>query len=338
MSSRIPVTVLVGFLGSGKTTLLNNLLNQQQDKKIAVIVNEFGAINIDSKLIKHATETTIEMTNGCICCTLRSDLRDALTELAQQGNIDHIVIESTGIGEPLPIAQTFYMAKLQQEVRLDAIVTLVDAATFWDRFNAAPEHDPDSLAPLLIDQVEFTNIIVLNKCDLVDSAARAQLIHFLKQLNPNAKIIETEHARVSVTELLDTYSFNYETSLYHDKWSEEWQKDGSEAEEYGFTSFIYAPQNPFTWEKFEHFMTVAWPENIIRSKGLLTFADKPPAIFNHVGKTGTLEFLEGIGGIQDSNYLPALAADPELKTEIVCIGQHLHAEQIASQLNKLLYT
>lgn len=195
---RIPVTLLVGFLGAGKTTLLNRLLTAPHGRRVAVIVNDYAALNIDARLVRQTTDRLVEMSNGCICCTLREDLVDELGALAQMPDLDYILIESTGIGEPMPIAQSFYMGDLPERLRLDTIVTVVDAAAFWTHYNrheliedAEGQRVEASLAPLLVDQIEFSNVIVLNKCDLAEPAALADLEAYVRQLNPLARIERT---------------------------------------------------------------------------------------------------------------------------------------------------
>ncbi|MCE1254377.1 MAG: GTP-binding protein [Anaerolineae bacterium] len=197
--SPIPVSVLVGFLGAGKTSLLNHLLSANHGRKIAVIVNEFGAVNIDSRLIRHTTEKVIQMSNGCICCTLREDLLTELKNLSRMPDLEYILIESTGIAEPMPVAQTFYMEDLEERVRLDSIISVVDAANFWQIFNGdgqRPDADgspvTEPLAPLLVNQLEFTNIVLINKTDLAEPDDISNLDAFIQQLNPDARSHHTQ--------------------------------------------------------------------------------------------------------------------------------------------------
>jgi len=290
----IPVSVLVGFLGAGKTTLINHLLSSNHGKKITVIVNEFGEVNVDSKLVRHTTEKIVEMSNGCICCTLREDLLNELRELSQM-ELDYILIESTGIGEPLPIAQTFHMEDLPQRVRLDSIITVVDAEAFWDDWNRKDviedaEGNPveQPLAPLLADQLEFTSIVLVNKADRVDEAALARLESFIHELNPYARIYRTVRGQIEPEKLINTGLYNYQEGLAHPDWEIEWNKPSSEVEEYGFESFVYRSEVGFDAHAFEQFLH-NWPKNVIRAKGWVKFVNHVPVTLSQAGKQIVLE-------------------------------------------------
>lgn len=351
MRQRIPVTVLVGFLGSGKTTLLNRILSQA-DRRYAVIVNDFAALGIDSKLVRHRTEELVELSNGCICCTLRADLLEELHNLSELPNIDYILVESTGLGEPLPIAQTFYMSDLYERVRLDNIVTVLDAANFWRYYESeVPDEtgeEPIALAPLLVDQLEFCNTIVLNKVDLAEPEALDALEALARQLNPDAPIARTTYGQVPLSELVDTHRYDYEQGFAHPDWEEEWHKTGSEADEYGFHSFVYRTEKLLCWEPF-HQLLERWDPSIVRCKGLVVFSDHEPVLLSQAGAHVTLEILERVDPLPETYEDEAvLEAEPfggcfvnpitrygeqeELTTELVFIGQEMPETEIRRAL------
>lgn len=331
----IPASVLVGFLGAGKTTLINHLLSAQHGKKIAIVVNEFGEVNVDSRLVRHTTEKMVEMSNGCICCTLREDLLNELRELSEM-NLDYILIESTGIGEPLPIAQTFHMEDLPQKVRLDSIITVVDAEAFWDDWNRKDmvedaEGNPveQPLASLLSDQLEFTSTVLLNKADRVDEAALAKLESFVHEMNPYAQIYRTIKGQIEPEKLIGTGLYNYEQGMAHPDWEIEWNKPSSEVEEYGFESFVYRSEVGFDADAFEQFLH-AWPKNVIRAKGWVKFANHVPVTLSQAGKQIVLEprmeplhqhQLEALLAEEQIRYRQLLEALNQEPTEIVFIGQ-----------------
>jgi G3E family GTPase len=328
--SPIPVSVLVGFLGAGKTTLLNHLLSANHGRKIAIIVNEFGEINIDSKLVRHTTEKVIQMSNGCICCTLREDLLTELTALSLTPGLEYILIESTGIGEPMPIAQTFYMGNLESLVRLDSIITVVDAVNFWNIYNSDGERlDADGeivtepLAPLLVDQLEFTNIVLINKTDLADPDDIANLEAFIRQLNPDARIHHTIHGQVDPSALIDTGLYNYERGAEAENWDLEWNQPSSEADEYGFGSFAFRSETPLDWQTFDRFLGSPIYDRVIRSKGIAFFTDHNPVILSQAGGLCEVEELEPLG---DS------VPDDDETSELVFIGQGLPKAEILSAL------
>ena len=296
--SKIPVTALSGYLGSGKTTLLNHILNHREGRRIAVIVNDMSEVNIDKDLVadgggmSRTDEKLVELSNGCICCTLRDDLLKEVERLVHKGNIDYIVIESTGISEPVSVAQTFsYIDEamgidLTSICRLDTMVTVVDANRFVndihsedllvDRNQGADVTDERSIADLLIDQVEFCDVLVLNKTDLVTNEALDKLEHILRTLQPDAKIIKTTQSQVDINDVLDTGRFDFEKASNSAGWIKELTEGGHEAhtpetEEYGMSSFVYSRRLPFHAKRFNDWLE-QMPQNIVRSKGIVWLA------------------------------------------------------------------
>jgi len=272
MTKLLPVTVLSGFLGAGKTTVLSHILNNREGKKVAVIVNDMSEINIDAEMIKSVVslsqkeEKLIEMSNGCICCTLREDLLLEVNKLAKEGKFDYLVIESTGISEPLPVAETFTFAdedgnSLSEVAKLDTMVTVVDAVNFLKDYDEAKylqesgeslgEDDERSVADLLIDQIEFADVLLISKTDLVKKSDIDRLIAILKTLNTNARILPISQGKVSVNEVLSTGLFNFERAQQAPGWLKEMQGEHvPETEEYGISSFSYLARRPFDPERF----------------------------------------------------------------------------------------
>lgn len=297
LETKIPVTVLNGYLGAGKTTILNHVLNNRQGLKVAVIVNDLSEVNIDANLIREGgglsrtDEKLVEMSNGCICCTLREDLLREVEKLALDGRFDYILIESTGIGEPIPVAQTFTYVDEDNDIdlskltRLDCMVTVVDAFNFWsdyntresllDRGQAAAEDDTRGVVHLLINQIEFCDVLVINKCDLISDEEMQKLQKMLKGLQPNAKIILSSHGKINAEEILNTGRFNFEKASQSAGWIEELQKETHlpETEEYGIVSFVYLRKRPFHPQRLAHFFA-KWPKEIVRSKGLMWLASR----------------------------------------------------------------
>jgi len=331
--SMVSASVLVGFLGSGKTTVLNHLLTGDHERKVAVIVNDFAELNIDSRLVRRADERLVEMSNGCICCTLRQDLVDELRALSDTPDLDYILIESTGIGEPLPIAQAFFMEDIPDRVRLDSIITVVDAVSFWNDFGRSDMiEDEDGnlvdspLAPLLVDQLEFTNVVLLNKADAVSSDDLDRLQAFVQQLNPLAQVHRTEFGKLDPAQLIDTKLFDYTSALEEEGWEDEWVKDGSEAEEYGFHTFVYQQTELLRWEPFLALFE-EWPDEVLRAKGFVAFADHVPVILSLAG--GSLE-LQGLLGLEEAE----IEDDVDLEvTEIVFIGRGMDTGELGRRLD-----
>ena len=288
--NRLPVTVLSGFLGAGKTTVLSHILNNRQNKKVAVIVNDMSEINIDASMVKnevslnHSEEKLVEMSNGCICCTLREDLLLEVNKLAKDNKFDHLVIESTGISEPLPVAETFTFAdengvSLSEVAKLDTMVTVIDAVNFLKDYEDAKylqdtgeslgEDDERSVADLLVDQIEFADVILISKTDLVEEKDISKLNAILKNLNTNARILPITMVEVEIEDVLDTGLFDFEKAKEAPGWLKEMRGDHTpETEEYGITSFSYVARRPFLPEKFFNFVHDTQKfGKLIRSKG-----------------------------------------------------------------------
>ena len=372
-TEKLPVTVLSGFLGAGKTTVLSHILNNRENKRVAVIVNDMSEINIDSEIVqnevslKRSEEKLIEMSNGCICCTLREDLLKEVTSLAKEGRFDYLVIESTGISEPLPVAETFTFEdedgiSLSDVANLDTMVTVVDAVNFLKDYEEAKylqetgeslgEDDERSVADLLVDQIEFADVILISKTDLVSSNDLKRLKAILKTLNTVAEIVPISNGDVNIDKVLNTGLFNFEQAQQAPGWLKEMRGEHvPETEEYGISSFTYEARRPFHPNKFYEFLhNTKQYGKLIRSKGFFWLATRPEFAGQWSQAGGIAHY--GFAGMfwmsvprkdwpTDEEYLESIKkqwVEPfgDMRQELVFIGQGLDKERMINELNNCL--
>jgi G3E family GTPase len=371
---KLPVTVLSGFLGSGKTTLMNHVLNNREGLKVAVIVNDMSEVNIDADLIRdgganlsRTDEKLVEMTNGCICCTLRDDLLKEVRRLAEAGRFDYLLIESTGISEPLPVAATFDFRtedgdSLSDVARLDTMVTVVDAvnllkdysstAFLRDRGESLGEDDKRTLVDLLVEQIEFADVVVLNKISDATLAQRDAARKIIRALNPEADLIEADFSAVPHDRILDTGRFDFERAQQHPLWFKElygFAEHTPETEEYGVKNFVYRARRPFDPMKFNTFLQETWP-GVIRAKGHFWIATRPQWV-GELSQAGAIIRTEGLGYWWANIPAERWPSDPiwsqsikknwnsiygDRRQEIVFIGTGMNEDQLRSRLDACL--
>ncbi len=374
-ATKLPVTVLSGFLGAGKTTVLNHVLRNRAGMRVAVIVNDMSEVNIDAQLVQggdaalsRVDEKLVEMTNGCICCTLREDLLAEVAKLAREGRFDYLLIESTGISEPMPVAATFTFPlddgrSLADVARLDTMVTVVDAASFLqdyisserlhDRGMQMNETDSRTIVDLLTDQVEFANVIIINKVDLVSPYDLGRLEDILRHLNPAAQLVRAEHGGVALDQILNTGHFDFQQAAQAPGWLKELRGEHvPETEEYGISSFVYRAERPFHPQRFVEFTHSSAIVQVLRAKGFAWLASRMDDVvgFSKAGRMCRLNLAGRWWASMPSDQWPATPEFEEYwrkywrspygdrRQELVFIGVKMNQAQILRTLDACLLT
>ncbi len=373
MKKTVPITLLTGYLGSGKTTLINHILTNQDKYKIAVIVNDIGEVNIDASLIEQGGVVTekddslVALSNGCICCNLKMDLVKQITDILKQDKFDYIIIEASGICEPIPIAQTITMMPemfanyTKQDIcRLDAVVTVVDALRLKDEFNCGDkltkeDIEDEDIEKLIIEQLEFCNIVILNKTNDITKDELSQVKAVIKSIQPKAKIIETNYAKVDLAEILDTKLFDFEESSMTAGWiealenPEEVDESGEELE-YGISTFVYKSRKPMNRKMFCDFLSSKWDKSIIRSKGVVYFTDEMDTAYM-MESAGNSKNLVPTGpwvsAMPESDKQFILEHNPDIlddwddtyqdrMNKVVFIGKDMNKEEIIKKMDSFI--